>query len=67
MVETVENDDFDYSPPVAPYWRCESCGHESHTKAMPVDRQKFYDNIHYKGVAPKCPKCKSESFMPFGF
>lgn len=43
-----------------PYWRCEECGYENRTKAMPKDREKFYS----LNKAYKCPKCKSESFIP---
>jgi Zn finger protein HypA/HybF involved in hydrogenase expression len=49
-----------------PYWFCESCGYKNTTKAMPVNREAFYQKVHTKG-SPKCPKCKSESFMPVGF
>jgi DNA-directed RNA polymerase subunit RPC12/RpoP len=49
-----------------PYWRCEECGHEDTNKPMPLDRDKFYTALHKKG-APKCPKCRSEAFVPVGF
>lgn len=49
-----------------PYWRCQECGHEDHNKALPTDREAFYRKVAQKG-SPKCPKCKSEAFMPVGF
>jgi predicted Zn-ribbon and HTH transcriptional regulator len=48
------------------YWFCDECGFEDKNKLMPPDRDKFYDKVHKNG-SPKCPKCKSESFMPKGF
>jgi predicted Zn-ribbon and HTH transcriptional regulator len=50
-------------PLTDPFWRCEECNYENHTKPMPPDREKFYK----KGIAYKCPKCKSEALMPVGF
>ena len=49
-----------------PYWMCQECGHENHKKPMPKDHEKFYEKIH-NGSIPKCPKCKSEGFMPVGY
>lgn len=46
-----------------PYWFCEECCHESHTRQMPKDREKWYQG---KGWI-LCPKGKSESFHPVGF
>ena len=48
------------------YWLCQECGHESYTKPMPKDREKFYEKIEASSI-PKCPKCKSEGFMPVGY
>lgn len=49
-----------------PFWRCEECGHESHTRPMPKNREAYYQKMH-KGIGTKCPKCKSETFVPIGF
>lgn len=58
----------DDNEPTGPFWRCEesACGYESYTLPMPKDRAKFYKRVDEHG-SPKCPKCKSESFMPVGF
>lgn len=58
----------DDNEPTGPFWRCEesACGYESYTRPMPKDRAKFYKRVAEHG-SPKCPKCKSESFMPVGF
>lgn len=68
-VDFSDDTDDDYSPSVKrPFWRCEECGHEDHEKAMPPDRAKFYARMtEAKFHLPKCPKCKSESFVPVGF
>jgi len=55
----------DCTPSIA-YWLCESCGHIDKLKPLPMDRESFYKKVELKG-SPKCPKCKSESFMPIGF
>ena len=55
-------DDLDCGPASKPYWRCEECGHEDHKKPMPVDRAKFYSK-----ESPKCPRCKSQTFVPVGY
>lgn len=61
-----EEDPYDDGVEVKPFWRCEECGHEDHKKPMPLDRNKFYETMHAKG-SPKCPSCKSETFVPVGF
>ncbi len=47
-----------------PFWRCEECGAEDHTKAMPKSREKFYQKAE---PAHKCQVCKSQTLMPVGF
>lgn len=49
-----------------PFWRCEECVYESRVKRMPKDREAFYAKVNKIG-SPKCPRCKSECFMPVGF
>ncbi len=49
-----------------PYWLCQECGHEDHTRPMPVNKNEFYEKVSKKG-SPKCPLCKSVGFMPVGF
>jgi len=49
-----------------PYWQCESCNYVDTDKPMPPDRAKFYEVVDRKG-SPKCPHCKSETFMPVGY
>lgn len=68
MVDFEEEDDiYESFPKSKPFWSCEECGYESHTKPMPKDREKFYAKVHAT-QGPTCPKCKSEgSFMPRGF
>ena len=56
----------DYGPQKKPFWRCEECGFENRIKPMPTDRDKFYSRCAEKG-SPKCPKCKSEAYMPVGY
>jgi len=48
------------------YWQCQECGYTSYTRPMPQDRTAFYRRVDEQG-SPKCPKCKSDSFMPVGF
>lgn len=59
-------DDNEMEEPRKPFWRCQECGHKDEKKPMPIDRDKFYAKVH-AGSSPKCPKCKSEGFMPSGF
>lgn len=59
-------DALSFSEEKGPFWRCEECGHEDHAKVMPANREAFYERMH-KGNPPKCPKCKSEAFVPVGF
>ncbi len=47
-----------------PFWRCEECGAEDHTKPMPESREKFYQKVE---LAHKCRVCKSQALMPVGF
>ena len=49
-----------------PFWFCEECRYLDYKKKMPVDRQAFYSKVSQYG-GPKCPKCKSQSFMPKGY
>lgn len=49
-----------------PFWRCESCGHEDHSRAMPPDRQAFYAGNRPKWLTV-CPRCKSDDFTPVGY
>ncbi len=57
----------DQAPPERkPFWRCEECGHESHGRPMPKDRDAFYARVATH-EAPLCPKCRSRSFMPVGY
>lgn len=61
-------DDYDNrdEPASKPFWICQECGHIDKKKTMPEDRAKFYERMAEKG-SPKCPKCKSEAFVPQGF
>lgn len=61
-----EDFDDDWDRPQPKFWRCQECGHEDHSKAMPADREKFYAKIQ-KSESPRCPSCKSVGFMPVGF
>lgn len=61
-----EDDPYADEPEVKPFWRCEECGFEDKKKLIPQDRNKFYEKLHTSG-APKCPKSKSETFIPVGF
>jgi len=59
--------DLDFGESVKPYWFCDSCRHKDYNKAMPKDREAFYKQVAGKGIAARCPKCKSMSLMPVGF
>ncbi len=49
-----------------PFWRCEECLHEDRSRKMPSDRAKFFAKVEKVG-SPKCPRCKSDAFMPVGY
>lgn len=51
---------------IEPYWYCENCGYKNYNSRMPYDREAFYKKIS-EGKIPKCPNCKSESYMPVGY
>jgi hypothetical protein len=63
MCQDCDCSDFTPSPQ---YWFCECCGHKDEKKPMPADLTAFYAKVATKG-SPKCPKCRSEAFMPVGF
>lgn len=47
-----------------PYWACQCCDYENHTKSMPaMDRTKWYA----QQKPHKCPQCKSEALQPVGW
>lgn len=54
--------DNDYEPS-KPFWRCESCGAEDHTKPLPRDREAFYRDPK----PAKCKRCGSDDMTPVGF
>jgi Zn finger protein HypA/HybF involved in hydrogenase expression len=62
-----ENEDnLEDEPKRKPFWKCEECGHTDKIKAIPTDKEKYYERLHKFGNY-KCPKCKSESFVLYGF
>ncbi len=61
LIAPIEDD-----TPSKPFWRCESCGHENHERAMPPDRQAFYAGNRPKWLTV-CPRCKSDDFTPVGY
>jgi predicted Zn-ribbon and HTH transcriptional regulator len=62
---SMKNEECEYER-TKPFWRCQECGYENHTRPMPKDRNAFYERVA-KTESPKCPKCKSVGFMPVGF
>lgn len=62
MSQSADNDD-EWTPPAPPYWLCQECGHADHNKPMPADKVAFYA----RPFPPKCPRCKSEAFVPSGW
>lgn len=47
----------------APFWQCQECGFENHTKPMPKSKALWNARKEF----PLCPKCRSEAFVPVGW